>query len=670
MAWLPGLICWISVAAVIGGVHLQLENGRASLADFDPVAPLVAVTFAWVGSLVASRRPGNPTGWLLCSVGFVGLAFFGEQYAAYVLGADPRRLPAAAWMAWFAAWAWIPGVILCRTLLLLVFPDGRPPSRPWRPIAVGMALLTVAITVAGALAGGALPGSAVANPAGVGWVPRSAAALGTLVAVVVGGPLCLAGLLTRYRRADERVRSQLKWFLRAAVVMTLVPSLVVLVPLGVPDTAYRVLGLVSLLMLPGAVMVAIVRSGLFDLGIADVKRFVDRSVVNAAVLLVAGATYWVIFRYSSENRLIALIAVVAAAKPLQAAFASVLGRMQTASRERYALLDLARRLDATVAPDQVLPAIVTTVAEALDLPYVAVEVRDDRGEVIAAELLGEIRPDAALFDLVHRGEVVGRLAVVPDRARGRLRSRDRVLLEDLSGQLAVAAYALRQTAALERARRRLVTEREEERARLRRDHHDGVKPALSGVIFELDAILNMCAAPDAGSAVQRIRRQADSAKGKISWIRADLRRLIDNQGPRSLDEFGLVGAVRHHVSTFGLQPNPLVVTVDAMTDIRGLPTDIEVGAFLIICEAVENVRRHARARRCTISLWVDAHWLKLEVRDDGQGLARTARNGVGLSSMEARAEELNGDLGVESSPGTGTLVRARLPLPRDREPPR
>ena len=154
--------------------------------------------------------------------------------------------------------------------------------------------------------------------------------------------------------------------------------------------------------------------------------------------------------------------------------------------------------------------------------------------------------------------------------------------------------------------------------------------------------------------------QAESAKGKISWSRADPRRLIDHQGPRSLDEFGLVGAVRHHVATLGLQPSPLVVTVDAMTDMRGLPTDVEVGAFLIICEAVENVRRHAGARRCTISLSVDEHWLNLEVRDDGRGLAHTARYGVGLSSMEARAEELSGDLCVESSPGAGTLVRARI----------
>jgi signal transduction histidine kinase len=631
---------------------------------FDPVGPLVGVAFAWVGALLASRRPMDSTGWLFCSVGLACLAFLGEQYAAYSFGADPPRLPGGAWMAWVGAWAWVPPVIVSKTLVLLLFPDGRAPSRRWRPVTVAMACLTVVTTGTAALTGGSIAGSAVANPVGLSWVPAAVAPFLILLAVVVGGPCCLLALLLRYRRSAGTARTQLTWFVRGAMAMTLAPFLAVLVLTGpLPLSVYRVLGLLSMLAIPIAVLLLAVRGLLDGLGVGDVKRFVDRSLVHGAVLLVSGAVYWLTFGFSHENRLLALAVVVAAAKPLNAVLSTLAERVQTASRARGALLELARRLDATVAPGDILPAIVNTVADALELAYVAVEVRDEHGDVIAADLRGEIRSDAELFDLVHRGEVVGRMAAAPGTPGSRLRRADRLLLQELSGQLAVAAYALRQTAALERARRRLVTEREEERARLRRDHHDGVKPALSGVICEIDAILNMCAARGTSTSLDPITQQARSARDKMVRIRADLRRLIDNHGPRSLDEFGLVGAVRHHVSTFGLEPNPLVVTVHADAEVRGLPTDVEVGAYFIICEAVENVRRHAGATRCTISLSVVDRWFNVEVSDDGSGLTRRFSGGTGLSSMEARAEELDGDLFVEPSLVGGTLVRARLPLP-------
>lgn len=661
---IPLLICWLSIAAVTGGLHFSQQTRGGWGGAFDPVGPLVAVAFPWMGSLVASRRPRDPSGWLLCSVALVGVAFFAEHYAAYAFSADPPLLPGARWMAWIGAWTWVPGIIVLHTLLVLLFPDGRPPSPAWRPVVAAAAVLATMATVTAALAGGPIPDSSVANPVGVARIPARLPVSCTVLAIVVLGPLCLVGLLMRYRRASESARDRLKWFVGAATVTTVVPFLAFLVPRDLlPLAAYRGLGLLSAALLAAAILHRLLRPEAVGLRVSEVRLFVDRSMVIAAVALILGVAYWTTVTYTGTSLLVLLGILAVSAVPLWLALTVGLERIQSAFRARSTLVALAQRLDRAVAPDEILPDIVSTVAGVLELPYVAVEVWDDRREVIAVKLHGDMVPNAEAFDLVHGSAVVGRLVVATDTPGAGLRAGDRLLLEDLSSQLAVAAYALRQTAALERARQKLVTQREEDRARLRRDHHDGVKPAISGVICEIDAILNMCEAPGYDRALEQITHQAASLKGKVARIRADLRRMIDNQGPRSVDELGLAGAVRLHVSTFGLGPRPLVVVVRAPEELTGLPTEVEVGAFFIVSEAVENVRTHAGAERCIVTIGIVNGHLQVEVSDDGQGLGPQPPQGIGMSSMAARAEDLEGELFIEPSPEGGTLIRVRIPLP-------
>ncbi len=99
-----------------------------------------------------------------------------------------------------------------------------------------------------------------------------------------------------------------------------------------------------------------------------------------------------------------------------------------------------------------------------------------------------------------------------------------------------------------------------------------------------------------------------------------------------------------------------------------LPAAVEVAAYRIVQEALTNVVRHARARKCRVRLSVD-DTLELEITDDGIGLPEDRRAGVGLSSMRERAAELGGTCEIGPSPTSGTRVLTRLPLPASGEKP-
>jgi two-component system NarL family sensor kinase len=198
-----------------------------------------------------------------------------------------------------------------------------------------------------------------------------------------------------------------------------------------------------------------------------------------------------------------------------------------------------------------------------------------------------------------------------------------------------------------------VTAREEERRRLRRDLHDGLGPALAGVTFGLHA------------AQVRLRQDPDETdrllvalEAQVEDAVADIRRLVYGLRPPTLDEFGLVRAVELHAAR--LDAGDLDVRVDAPAGGLGhLPAAVEVAAYRITSEALTNVARHARSSHCCVRFSRDRN-LEIEVVDDGCGI-NSQPAGVGLTAMRERAQELGGDLAVESS-AAGTRVWARLPV--------
>src|SRR5581483_8587124 len=231
------------------------------------------------------------------------------------------------------------------------------------------------------------------------------------------------------------------------------------------------------------------------------------------------------------------------------------------------------------------------------------------------------------------------------------------LLDGLAHQVGIAAHAVRLTADLQRSREQLVTAREEERRRLRRDLHDGLGQALAALTLQLDAVRNLLP-HDPVAAVPLV----SDLKAETQAAITDIRRLVYELRPPALDELGLVLALREHIEQYN-HADGLSVRLEAPERLPPLPAAVEVAAYRISLEALTNVVCHANARSCMMRLTL-MDGLCLEVIDDGCGLPVRRSRGVGLRAMCERAAELGGTCLIESPQTGGTRVLARLPLPK------
>jgi signal transduction histidine kinase len=298
--------------------------------------------------------------------------------------------------------------------------------------------------------------------------------------------------------------------------------------------------------------------------------------------------------------------------------------------------------------------VVETIAQALRLPHVAIELgHGDDLEPVA--IYGRVEGEPLAVPLVYQAEPIGRLLLGPRGPGEPFSPADRRLLGDLAGPVAMAASAVQLTTDLQRSRQRLVTALEEERRRLRRDLHDGLGPTLAGVTLEIGAARDPAAAD---ALLARLQAETKAAT-------AEIRRVVYGLRPPALDELGLVGAIREEANRFAAAEQAdaaaLVVSVQAPEDLDGLPAAVEVAAYRITLEALTNVARHAHARHCTIHLTVHDE-LEVAVTDDGSGLPADYHAGVGLTSLRERAAELGGTCTVASVATGGTAVRANLPI--------
>jgi len=320
-----------------------------------------------------------------------------------------------------------------------------------------------------------------------------------------------------------------------------------------------------------------------------------------------------------------------------------------------ALARLGRRVEEAADPESALDSVVRTIADSLRLPYAAVELRLG-DEWRPAAVYGQAPAEVVMFPLITQRETVGRL-LVGSRAPGeQLGPDDERLLADLARQAGPATHAVALRRALDASRAELVTMREEERRRLRRDLHDGLGPTLAGLTLGLDTARTLSPGlPDLQDLLGRLKAETQRAV-------TDVRRIVYGLRPPALDELGLAGSVREEIRRLHCQAPALQVTLEAPgSGLADLPAAVEVACYRIVTEALTNVARHALATRCLVRIRLD-HGLDVEVRDDGVGLPDGWRTGVGIASMRERVAELGGDLVIEPYLPHGTRITARLPV--------
>lgn len=424
----------------------------------------------------------------------------------------------------------------------------------------------------------------------------------------------------------------------------------------------------ALLLIPISIGIALLRHRLFD-----VDALINRTLVYGALTACVVGLYILVVGYlgvlfrTGANLAISLLAtglVAVLFQPLRDRLQRGVNRLMYGERDDpYGVLSrLGQRLEATLAPEAVLPTIVQTVKESLKLPYAAIALRQDDAFAVAAAV-GTPNGEALRLPLIYQHETVGQLLLAPRAPGESFSPADRRLLEDLAREAGVAVHAVHLTADLQRltvdlqqSRQRLVTTREEERRRLRRDLHDGLGPTLASLAQRIDTARKLVSRdPDATVAL------LDDVKGQVKATIADIRQLVYALRPPALDELGLVSAIREHAASYN-QAEGLKVFIEAPERLPPLPAAVEVAAYHIALEALTNVARHAQAQSCHIRLWL-ADGLGLEISDDGRGLPKEYRAGVGVTAMRERAMELGGEYLIEPGTAGGTRVSAWLPLP-------
>ncbi len=578
------------------------------------------------------RRPRHPV--------TVVLAVMSVALLLGMVGPDDDRVVNALW-------ALGPPML---AVLLVVFPDG-PRGRLWRWV-LGCQVAVLAFAVAAILLGG--QGS-------------------TVLAVVIGIPLALfvpigaaavVSLVRLQRRSTgaRRLRIRLVLGAGAAILVgyfVLGPlSLLLREALPVVIPLMDLYASITFLLLPVAVGVATFMEPTPE------RRRVDRLwpwVLGAAAAMICGGT-------------VAAVAAVLTGEPeppwpqvavpsLAVAGATALGVHLARSgaallptREDRAiagLRELAGRLSAAPAATDVPSLVAATVGTTLELRGTAVDVRVGDGYERLATW-GDPEGPPTTRPLVHTGEVVGRLVLVP---HGDGIPPDLSALDELLPSVAAVIAATRLTAELERAHERLMRIRDDERARLRADMHDELSPSLSGLRLTVAAAQDRLAAGDAVVARQLLDR-ADAEAGRAGTV---VRGILQDLRPDELVRDGLLAAVRDRAYALS-RPGTFEVSVESPSQLPPMSPETEVAVYRTATEAVANAARHSGGRRCRVRLSAQDDNLVLEVCDDGIGLPRQVRPGVGLGSMNRRAEAVGGRLQVHRGEEGGTRVQAHFPV--------
>lgn len=489
----------------------------------------------------------------------------------------------------------------------------------------------------------------------------------SLPAVSVTAALVILALGSGYLRAEtrtDRVAVRLLTLaLLAALVVVLALDVAPQVLRGEPLVPWGWLALVLVPMVLACWVVAVREYRLIEID-GTLRRSLLQVVVAAlvgavflAALGVVNVTVGTSVSSMVTGGIVALILL-----PVALMLRRTMSRLVYGDRAfPYRVVSELRRLEPTTAPENALHEMLALLSRSLRLSHASIESVGASPEDSFVISIGERRGEPTTVQLEVAGTPVGRLEMEVSPLRDPFGPRDRRLLEDIGTQVGALVQALVGNRELQRARERLITAREEERRRVRRDLHDGLGPSLASLLMRLEVARELIPHDPEGASVL-VGLLTDQTEADI----AEIRRLVDGLRPPALDQLGLVSALRqradehNQAATLGTSSSGLTWSVVA-DDLEPLPAAVDVAAYRIAVEAVNNAIRHSSGSTCVVTLRRLAGALELEIRDDGSGLGDSPGAGVGLGSMRERAEELGGTCSV-SSDDHGTLVRAHFPL--------
>ena len=647
------MVVLTGMTAVAGAVTSVVLAAGAETPVNELVVLVVVLAYTLVAVTVTLARPGHLVGRLTLA----GAVLWGVGEGMLALGVHglferPGSVPAADWLAVLGTAARGLGWLLLVLAVPLVFPDGRLPwrRRRWPAYVVGAAITGFFAATLLAPAPLEIRLEDVDSPTGIperlDWI-IDVLALASLALAAVALGVAVAGLVHRWRTRDELQRQQLLWFSAAFAVPLLFLPLI-----AAPFSQPWMFGLVTL-PVPAAMGVALLQNRLYDVQLV-VSRTGTYVALSAAVAGVYAVTVGGVGALLQERGApwlpwVAAGVVAVSFAPLRNVLQQAVNKVTYGqwSQPADVLAATGRRLSDAADVPGLLGTLTDELGTGLGLAHV--EITDARGRRLAARGTESDATDE--LPLTAYGEPVGTLRW----SRQRLRPTERSLLEDLAHQLGGVVHAAGLVDALRGSQERLVLAREEERRRLRRDLHDGLGPALASLTLQVDTLRNKLAAGAAVDDDHLLHLRAG-----IQSTVLDVRRIVEGLRPPALDELGLLAAVDQLVArlTSGCD---LDVELVAPERLPVLPAACEVALYRVAQEALTNAVRHAQATTVRVEIAAEAGGVTLTVGDNGSGEVVARVDGVGMTSMRERAEEIGGQVGVDAVPGEGTRVRLWLP---------
>jgi signal transduction histidine kinase len=677
--WIVWSVGVVSVALMIAGLVFKFVDRGTTLPEVSDAWSLPSVLDAvanigvpLLAMVIASRRPGNPIGWLFLSAGVaLGLQAFGRPYGLHALVVDPGSLPGGRAMAWASNWTGAFAVSLVPFLFLL-FPDGRPASPRWKPVAWLAGALLVALTTSTLVIAtiewrdpfaDSLPEHS--------WIGSIAVAMlvGSffLAPVVIG--LTFASVVARHRHARGDERLLLKWFSVASALVAGTLTVTILTNAVLAQLLFTL----SLLLLYASIGLAIVKYRLYDID-ALIAKAVLYGVLGSFITAVYVVVVVVIGAAVGATEGLALVATAI----VSVAFLPVRERARRAANRfvygeratpHEVLSGFAQHVARTYEGEDVLPRMARLLAEGTGASSTTVWLRvgseirpaaswptQSDGESPRALVKGSLPPFdgvAAAVQVDRHGELLGALTITKPPTEPSLLPAEERLVADVAASAGLVFENFRLIEDLRSSRQRLVAAQDEERRRLERDIHDGAQQQLVALSVKVRLVEDLVGRDD-----QRARDALHAILTDTQDALDTLRDLAHGIYPPLLADQGLRAALEAQA-----RKTTLPVTVEADGAGR-FPAEVEAAVYFCVLEALQNVAKYAQASsvRVIVRRW-DGD-LEFAVIDDGSGFDRDATPlGMGLLNMADRLAAVGGELEVKTRPGHGTNVSGRIPIP-------